>query len=562
MFSRLGDLVLPYPAVVKPGSATTTVRVLIVLAALAVTTHLVYRAGGGRFGYVHVMYVPVLLAALYFQALGGLLVGIAAGLCIGPLMPLEVERNLPQPVSSWMFRMLFFAGVGTLVGCAFSRLREATERERELAYRASWTGLLNAAALERDMRTRVTTMPPGSAVTLMLARINNLPDVVNTLGSRTAGVLASRCAERLQRVNGSASTVYDMNQGDLAIVVDCQSGREPPAVQQVKDLTTEPIEVNGLPIYTDISVGTTRVRHRDDPADAIRRAYVALHSAIQAGTVHRDYAPASDSRERNHVQLLTEFAQALRDDQLIVHYQPKIDLQRNSVVGVEALIRWQHPTDGLLSPATFIPLVERTALIHPMTRYVITKVVEDAVRWRENGRDLSCAINLSARNLHDPELVPLVTRLMSRFAPSAVAIEFELTETEIIGADEESVAAINTLKRLGARISIDDFGAGYTSLAHFTNLPIDRIKIDRSFIQGMVRDDRLYAIVASLVDMARALNVDVVAEGVEDDGCLQAVRKVGILTAQGYHFARPMAEPELLTWISEAEHRSIPSPFQ
>ncbi len=285
------------------------------------------------------------------------------------------------------------------------------------------------------------------------------------------------------------------------------------------------------------------------------------------------YSAAHDSFDPARLTLLGQIRPALERDEFVLHYQPKLDLQTGRIAGVEALLRWRHPEHGLLAPLRFIPLVEQTALIGPVTLHVVAKALRQASRWRELGLDVAMAVNLSARNLLDPDLPAQIENLLREQSIPAGELTVEVTESATLSDPDRAVRVLSALKAGGVGVSIDDFGTGNASIEYLARLPADEIKIDRSFVTDLCEDRRAEAIVHSTIDLARHLELNVVAEGIETEAVLDHLAGLGCGTGQGYFISPPLPADEITARLldelrsSTAVHagaapaRTAPSPI-
>jgi EAL domain-containing protein (putative c-di-GMP-specific phosphodiesterase class I) len=262
------------------------------------------------------------------------------------------------------------------------------------------------------------------------------------------------------------------------------------------------------------------------------------------------WAPDGTPASRDRLETLEQLRTALDTDQLDVHYQPKLDLRSGAVIGVEALVRWNHPGRGLLFPDVFLPLAEQAGLMRRLALRVLERSLRDLSGWRAAGHDMSVAVNLSVSNLQDVALPEQVEMLLDAFAVPAEALILEITEDVLMADAARSQQVMAGLRRLGVRLSIDDYGTGYSSLSYLRALPVDELKLDRSFVSNLTSDARAAAIVRSTLQLSLDLGMTMVVEGVEDAATLAALRAWGCDFAQGYHIARPMPADHFLPWLA------------
>jgi EAL domain-containing protein (putative c-di-GMP-specific phosphodiesterase class I) len=322
-----------------------------------------------------------------------------------------------------------------------------------------------------------------------------------------------------------------------------------------------PTEVAGLQLSVEASVGVVATTAGDaDMTELLRRADIAMYQAKATRSGFYVYAPSSDSLHGQHrLRNLEELRTAIFSRTLVVHYQPKVHTRTLEVTGVEALVRWQHSTRGLLLPDAFLPLVEDAGLMRDLTDAVLEQSLDQVKRWRSAGRVLSVAVNLSASSLVDAELPLRVwSALRDRDLPSD-ALELEITEDFLMGDRERARAILGDLRRLGIRVAVDDFGTGYSSLAYLRELPIDELKLDRSFVAPMGDDPRAAAIVRSTIDLAHSLGMTMVAEGVEDGATADQLTLSSCDKIQGFFFSKALPSGELEAWMDARAPQQQPS---
>jgi EAL domain-containing protein (putative c-di-GMP-specific phosphodiesterase class I) len=291
--------------------------------------------------------------------------------------------------------------------------------------------------------------------------------------------------------------------------------------------------------------------HGSDVDTLLQRADVAMYMAKEAHAGYEVYQADRDQYTPKRLALLGELRRALENKELVLFYQPKADIRTGHVTGVEALVRWQHPEHGLTFPDEFIPLAEHTGLIRPLTLYVLNEALKQCYEWKQQGIELSVAVNLSVRNLLDMELAHDIERLLETWSVDASMLKLEITENTIMVDPPRALEVLTRLRDIGVGLSIDDFGTGYSSLSYLKRLPVDEIKIDRSFVMNMPSSENDQQIVRSTVDLGRNLGLKVVAEGVETKDIWRDLATLGCDVAQGYYLTRPIPPEELVAWLEK-----------
>jgi EAL domain-containing protein (putative c-di-GMP-specific phosphodiesterase class I) len=303
-----------------------------------------------------------------------------------------------------------------------------------------------------------------------------------------------------------------------------------------------PFEVDGLTLEIGASVGMAAFpANGNDVTTLIQRADIAMYAAKESDLGYAVYDPDHDRHSTRRLALAGELRTAIENGQLTLHFQPKADLRTGDLVGVEALVRWEHPELGLLGPDEFIPIAERTGSITPLTRYVLEAALSQARAWRDAGVPITVAVNLSARSFLDTQLAGEIPKLLESWDVAPSLLELEITESMIMTDPVRAKGIIDRLSSYGVSLAIDDFGTGYSSLAHLQRLPVNEIKIDKSFIVEMQRDKNAAAIVSSTIELAHSLQMRVVAEGVENAETWNELARLGCDIAQGFYISRPVS---------------------
>jgi predicted signal transduction protein with EAL and GGDEF domain len=366
-------------------------------------------------------------------------------------------------------------------------------------------------------------------------------------------------SRRLQHVLREADTLARLGGDEFAVLLTSGAdvANATATARHIRDALADPFQLGGIFLQSNASIGiAVYPDHATDAETLVQRADVAMYTAKRGGLGHAVYAPEQDQSSVHRLALLGELRRAIAKDELVVHYQPCLDLRTGTVSGAEALVRWDHPTHGLMAPSEFIELAEVSGAIGALTRWVIGAAIEQATRWQRAGWRLPVAVNLSVRNLYDRELVPWLSDCLATRGIDASLLTLEVTESELMDDPILAMEVLGKVKALGASTAIDDFGTGYSSLAYLKHLPIDELKIDRSFVSTMVADESDLTIVRSTIDLSHNLGLDVVAEGVEDAPTLVRLAELGCDRVQGYFVSRPVPADVLEAWANDDSNRS------
>lgn len=429
--------------------------------------------------------------------------------------------------------------LGQMVGMSIANARNL----RALAFRAnhdSLTGLGNRAALHDDLLGALDS----DYQAVLLFDLDHFKDVNDTLGHNVGDELLRGMAARLQKHLAERAMRLFRLGGDEFVVVHAITGGETEALdiaRELAQLIAQPMLIGGMSLRTSASIGVAiSPEHANDSHELLRCADVAMYHAKQGGLGIAPYQRAIDAQKRDHLTLLAAVSDALSEDQFELHYQPVTDLRSDRPIGCEALIRWRHPKRGLVSAAEFMPLIESSDLIREVTHRVITVAMKDAAAWQKQGLRIPIAINLSARNILDPDLPQFLLRSAERYGVAPTFVQLELTETLLIKDPVSAELVLRELAMAGFALVLDDFGTGYSSLEYLARFPFDTLKIDRTFVHHMLGETRNRTIVESTIALAHGLGLSVTAEGVEARAEADLLRTLGCDSAQGYLFARPM----------------------
>ena len=438
-------------------------------------------------------------------------------------------------------------------------LREQMQQIEHQALHDGLTDLPNRTLFQdRAEQALLLANRHGSGFVVMLIDLDRFKEVNDTLGHHSGDLLLREIAGRLRRSLRESDTVARLGGDEFGVVapelVDSVAARM--LADKLRAELAQPVVVGGLTIEVEASVGIAIYpEHGEDVETLIRHADVSMYVSKNTHTPIV-YAAAYDHHSLARLALVGELRRALENDELVVHYQPETHAATGEVHKVEALARWQHPERGLLEPDQFIPLAEQTGLIRALTSHVLDAALGQCAAWRRDGRDLGIAVNITGRELVDLGFPDEVRKLLGKWRVKPEQLELEITESTIMTEPARARTVLMRLSKLGVRLAIDDFGSGHSSLAHLRQLPIDVLKIDKSFIQKMIEDQGDAAIVRSAIDLGHNLGLEVVAEGVETEEVQRRLEALGCDTLQGYHLGRPVAAASISTVVGPEHERA------
>ena len=442
------------------------------------------------------------------------------------------------------------------LGRGFNHMLDGiSQREAEilrLAFEDTLTGLPNRAMfIDRLQQVLRQTRRSADPVTVMLLDLDRFKLINDSLGHPAGDQVLRDVASRLRDVLRESDTVARLGGDEFALLLP---GSPPERVNQIVErvlrVLEAPILLEDQPVDVGASIGIATWPEDGDDADTLlRHADVAMYVAKRAGSGHARYDQRFEAAPQGQLSLLGELRRAVEQDELLLHYQPKVSLADGRVHRAEALVRWLHPERGMVPPGDFIPFAEQTGYIRQISRWVLGEGIRQAAQWHRQGLDIAVSINVAARDLMSSDLLAYVSDMLERHGVPASQVCLEITES---GVMEDPARALDTLARLhtkGLRLSIDDFGTGYSSLAYLKKLPVKELKIDRSFVMHLVDDADDAAIVRSTIELGHNMGLEVVAEGVERQAEVDLLAQLGCDEAQGYFFSRPLPAAAFEEWL-------------
>ena len=387
---------------------------------------------------------------------------------------------------------------------------------------------------------------------LLMLDLDRFKDVNDTFGHHLGDLLLQEVARRLPTAAETPGQIVARLGGDeFALLAPGLDADEAVALAaRVIQTLEQPFTIEDHAFDISGSIGIALYpEHGQQREDLLRRADVAMYVAKRAGLGHAIYDPEQDPNSRRRIALIANLRQAIEQEEITLHFQPKVSLPDGVVRGVEALARWSHPRHGLVPPDQFIPLAEQTAMIRPLSRLILSSAMRHCHEWRALGLDMPVAVNLSMRDLQNPELPAIVEELLGQWELPAHLVRVELTESTLMDDPQRSMLTVTRLREIGLHVSIDDFGTGYSSLAYLKRLPVDELKIDHSFVRHMATSESDATIVRSTIGLAHELGLTVVTEGVEDYVTWQMLLEFSADSAQGFFVSRPLPAAEFITWL-------------
>jgi diguanylate cyclase (GGDEF)-like protein len=414
------------------------------------------------------------------------------------------------------------------------------------------TGLPNRAIFYQRVREAIGT-PKHERVAVLLLDLDQFRDINDSLGQLGGDAVLQEVSDRLRGTAQTADTVARLGGDEFGILLlDPPGGDGTQIGGRLLGALKPPVVLDDVDIEVRASVGVAFFpEHGRDLDTLLKRAGVALRLAkAEAGSSYQVYTPEQDPYSTKRAELMGELRRGLENAELVLHYQPKIDMRTRQVTGAEGLVRWRHPRHGLLLPDKFLPLAEHTGLMKTLTQEVLRMALRQCRTWHEAGLTLNVAVNVATSDLLDEQFPEGLGALLAEQGLAPSWLELEITERTIMANPPQARTALTRLRAMGVRVSVDDFGTGYSSLADLKDLPVDAVKIDRTFVRDMENDANDAAVVRAVIDLGRDLGLQVIAEGVEDEETWNRLAGLGCNLAQGYHLGPPLSAKEFSLWLS------------
>ncbi|HEU4480510.1 MAG TPA: GGDEF domain-containing protein [Actinomycetota bacterium] len=447
------------------------------------------------------------------------------------------------------------AGLSLEKGRLVESIQEQAARNEYLAQHDSLTDLYNRSYFRDQVQGAIDAAAPSDAMAVFLLDLDRFKEINDTLGHQIGDHVLEEVAKRLRFGSPEGAIVARLGGDEFAIFLPGipNATAATKVADQIVETLRIPVWLDEVMLDVTGSIGIALFpQHGGDADTLMQRADVAMYLAKEVHSSYELYGPERDNYSPGRLALVGELRRAIDEEELVVYYQPKVDLRTQRVIGAEALVRWDHPTNGLVPPNEFIPLAEHTGLIKPLTLLVLQHAVRECREWRQRYPDFHVAVNLSARSLVDDAFCDQIASILLESEVPPEALQLEITESTIMADPVRAVRLLQRLSDHGVGLAVDDFGTGYSSLSHLKRLPVDDLKIDRSFVMGMESGDENDAIIVrSTIDLGRNLGLRVVAEGIETPSVMETLQTMGCDIGQGYHFSRPMPAADLARWLTQ-----------
>lgn len=544
---------LPWESLLESGKALyffhawSALNIVLIGVAIGVT-------GGGRSPLYPVYGLTTIFFGMVFRPRAQLsLLGLTIGSYIGVLWLTGWDIS-PAVLT---VRIGFFLTLAYLGSFLARELLAQMDSQRNLGLHDGLTRLPNRRLLQdRADQAIAVARRRGNAVLMMMIDLSRFKEINDTLGHRNGDLFLKQVAARLQMTMREYDTVARVGGDEFAVLVPEVPGIQAAAhmANRVREALHNQFVVEGFTLEAEASIGiSVYPDHGEDADTLLQKADIAMYRSKEQHKAFEVYDAEHDRHSTARLQLLNDLKRAVERNELTLHYQPKVNMATGEVLGAEALVRWDHPLLGQVLPSTFIPLAEQSAAITRISRFVLSDALRQASEWRAGGHHLRIAVNLSARDLLDQDFIEHVANVLEESGFPPESVELEITEGSLLADPEKALAMLQRLKSLGVCIALDDFGTGYSSLAHLRDLPVDVIKIDKGFVAGMAINQKDAAIVRSTIDLARNLEMDVVAEGVESAEVCAQLMDLGCSMAQGFHFARPVPTEDFVRYLENGD---------
>ncbi len=443
------------------------------------------------------------------------------------------------------------------IAALLEKLRAQKDKMEHLALHDTLTSLPNRTLMRDRMQVAMHIADrQQSELALLILDLNRFKEINDTLGHHCGDLMLIEIAKRLEQGVRKSDSVARFGGDEFAVILNNVQTEDVKSIaDKLTGLIEDEMEIDGNKLFVSASIGSAIYPfHSRDISTLFQCADVAMYAAKKSHINHVAYNEDLEEDSREKLMLSNDLRNAVHAGQLSMNYQPKIDIGTGEMIGMEALIRWQHPVMGMVSPERFIPVAELIGFMHPLTEFILDTALKDLRCLIDRGYDTSMAINLSASSLQDPELENLLLCAVAKWEVQPSQIMLEITETAVMDQTAQAMEVLQTLDKLGFKFSMDDFGTGHSSLVNLRRLPVQELKVDRTFVMNMLENEEDATIVRTVIELGHSLGKKIVAEGVESEAILRALARLGCNIAQGYHISRPLSFEGLSDWLLRRSH--------
>ncbi|AIL12352.1 hypothetical protein IM40_00575 [Candidatus Paracaedimonas acanthamoebae] len=536
----------------NPKGIKKLIALTLIFGLLMGSNLLVYTMGGTKLAYVHGFYIPIIISGIIFSVPGGLITAFFASLLSGPIMPFDVALEIAQPSQSWMLRSLFFFLVGGLSGIGAKIVKAYLQDLENRLITDSVTQLLNSRGLIEEWHHNFIPKQ-GINPSLVILRIHELSSIEAILNPDEMDQLFNDVARVLKNVAKDLGVIATLEAGTFALLLH-ESKKVKEIIAKCRHELGNVFTINDIPVFVNIFYGIAKIHNMKESIIAfLHRGRIAADKAIRNNFEIASFEVEDETQLLRNAKIIHDLSTAISSTELELFYQPQIKLETGRVEKLEALVRWQHPELGMISPSEFIPLAEGTLLINPFTKWLLEQTLCQLAFWLEKGLDLRLSINFSMKNFHDSTIFDLIHKTLQKYKIPAQKLEIEVTETAFSANLQQVADVLHTVREMGVLVAIDDFGTGQASLHYLLKLPIDVIKIDQVFTRNMLKNSGAEAIVRSAILLGHELNLEVVAEGVQSEVELRKLKDLKCDYGQGFYLAEPMSANLVSPWLLKRE---------
>ena len=526
-------------------------KLLLIVSLIAGSGVLVYLTGGIKYVYSHTIYLSIIMGAYFFGIPGGILVGILAGLVLGPYMPLNVQTGEMQTTVNWLYRMSMFIIVGGVLGYLFSLVMQQVVEIRRMALYDRNTGLPNRSHLYLDLDKLLKQNDKDSKYAVFIILVDNHSRITRILEMEEMNRLNGMVSARLKTLLEEKAVVYQLFPYLLCAItkVDSSEGFCHSIAETVYDELQTPFEISNIPVFINVSIGIAiNELNSLSPSYFLQKGIMAAQIASERELKYWVYSKEEFVNVRDSQALLGDVTAGMEHHEFDLHYQPIVELATGKVKAVEALLRWNHHKLGMIPPMKFLPTLEHTSLLYSIHEWELEVAIKQLTVW--SGYSGKMSINLSTRLLLDDSWIHKFEDLLEQFRIDPQRIIFEITETAIMKDIENSKQTLAWLKKIGSLISLDDFGTGYSSLEYIQMLPLDHLKIDQHFIKNSNELPKSRQIVQVAISLSDSIELESIAEGIETSEMYDWLTKAGCKYGQGYFIGKPMAGADFAAWLT------------